>query len=84
MFMIGAGRTANENMFTGRIDEVRLTKAALDPNLFLRAPTGALPCGAWGYLKGDLNQDCRVNMIDMKQYVYDWLFCTDPAYEICW
>jgi len=36
-----------------------------------------------GYITGDLNHDCYVNLEDFALLSRDWLQCNDPAYEIC-
>lgn len=50
--------TANR-YFNGKMDEVRI---------------GWLPdCGDWGYLGGDINQDCFVDFTDFAQMASNWL-----------
>jgi hypothetical protein len=40
-------------------------------------------CGAWGYLLGDLNKDCIVDLEDFAEIAQDWLLCTLPADVTC-
>ena len=43
------------------------------------------PCGEEGtvYLPGDLNKDCYIDMVDLAEFLEDWLECTDPVNEEC-
>jgi len=47
--------------------------------------TGTLQaeCGDWGYLGGDVNRDCRVNLADLAIMAQGWLGCTDPQTPGC-
>ena len=36
-------------------------------------------CGTWGYLAGDLNQDCRVDLADLAVIGEVWMATTDPT-----
>jgi hypothetical protein len=52
-----------------------------DANLW-RPPS----CGAEGYLKGDINKDCAVDMHDVAKLAQGWLLSTnpnDPTYIDC-
>jgi hypothetical protein len=40
-------------------------------------------CGSWGYLPTDFNEDCVVDLADLKTFVAQWLACTDPQGEDC-
>lgn len=51
----------------GNLDHIRFTNRALNPTEFLNAQ-----CGAWGYLQGDLNFNCRVDMPDFAVIAADW------------
>lgn len=42
-----------------------------------------LECGAWGYHRADLNQDCYVNLIDFSLFASDWLECSVPFETNC-
>lgn len=42
-----------------------------------------LECGDWGYKRGDLNFDCKVDFIDFAIFAEDWLKCTRPDDEEC-
>ena len=49
--------------FWGQIDEVRISEAVpSEPN-----------CGFEGYLDGDINYDCYVDLEDLKELVNNWL-----------
>lgn len=37
-----------------------------------------LQCGDWGFMRGDVNQDCDVNLIDFAIITANWLNCTTP------
>ncbi|HBG28834.1 MAG: hypothetical protein A2Y10_03630 [Planctomycetes bacterium GWF2_41_51] len=67
-----AGTGYNDWMASGRIDEIRYSKAVLTPDNFLNKYP---PCGAWGYLKGDLNKDCSVDFLDFAFIAENWLEC---------
>ena len=40
-------------------------------------------CGDWGYLAGDVNHDCKVNLVDLAMTASDWLRCTVPDQAGC-
>jgi hypothetical protein len=40
-------------------------------------------CGAWGYAAADLNQDCRVNLLDLVIFATCWLDCSYPDQINC-
>jgi hypothetical protein len=40
-------------------------------------------CGDWGYLPSDLFKDCIVDLLDLRQWVIDWLRCNDPGEPTC-
>ncbi len=40
-------------------------------------------CGSWGFLRGDINQDCKVNIEDLVEVVDDWVECTFPDSSDC-
>lgn len=35
-------------------------------------------CGAAGYLEGDINENCEVDLFDLAIFAIDWLECTIP------
>jgi hypothetical protein len=35
-------------------------------------------CGAWGYDKLDINEDCYINLVEVAMLYTQWLFCTEP------
>lgn len=57
------------------------------------------PCGSWGFLDMDLNQDCQVDIVDLSEMIQQWidvyklpdfamlseqwLFCTHPYGQGC-
>lgn len=43
----------------------------------------SLSCGAWGYVNGDVNNDCYVNFADVSEFVEKWLQCNNPVVELC-
>ena len=59
---------------TWSIDELRIGTT-------YRSVAGGSLCGRPGtvYLKGDINQDCYVDLNDLVLFVQDWLGCTDPS-----
>jgi hypothetical protein len=42
-----------------------------------------IPCGGFGYLKGDITRDCIINFKDFSILAEDWLICNDPAGDNC-
>jgi len=40
-------------------------------------------CGEWGYPRGDINRDCRVNIYDFAMMADDWLKCSEPYEDGC-
>jgi hypothetical protein len=40
-------------------------------------------CGSWGYLPTDFNEDCIVDIQDLKTLAGAWLDCTDPQGSGC-
>ena len=62
-----------ENTVGGKYDN-----ASLFPNFTLKA-AGTGSCGDWGYLDGDLDPDCVVNLGDFAVFAEEWMACTDPA-----
>lgn len=71
MFVGGTSTTGRR--LWGSIDEFRIS------NLEMPEPQ----CGDFGYLEADLNQDCIVDILDLKLFVADWLRCTadEPGCE---
>ena len=59
---------------------------AFHPDEFF-VPEQFLPdiCGDEGtaYKLTDINQDCRVNLLDLEIFVQEWLSCTDPSNAAC-
>jgi hypothetical protein len=45
--------------------------------------TAGLVCGDNGYVYGDLNYDCKVNLADFASFADNWLKCTDPVVDGC-
>ena len=40
-------------------------------------------CGDWGYLEGDTNNDCQINILDFEKVAQNWLACSDPQGQGC-
>jgi hypothetical protein len=40
-------------------------------------------CGYWGYLKGDLDENCVLDFADLAILAKHWLMCTDPLGSEC-
>ncbi len=53
--------------FWGYMDEMRFSVVA------------EADCGQWGYLEGDLDGNCYVDVNDLQLFALDWLDTTDPA-----
>jgi hypothetical protein len=41
-------------------------------------------CGMWSWLKGDVNYDCKVDILDLAEFAAGWLGCTTPYEAECW
>jgi len=52
----------------GQIDEIRISDVART-EFGLQLPDA---CGDWGYMSGDVNHDCYVNLLDFAQMAEDW------------
>jgi hypothetical protein len=63
---IGCRYTPGE-FFWGYMDEMRFSVAK------------PVDCGVWGYLDGDLDGNCYVDVNDLQLLALDWLDTTDPA-----
>ena len=40
-------------------------------------------CGDWGYLPGDITENCTVDEEDLFEMAVDWLRCTDSRDSRC-
>ena len=40
-------------------------------------------CGRWGFFRGDIDQNCEVNLLDFASLSGQWLNCTDPLNAAC-
>jgi len=56
--------------YVGAIDELGISNK---PGLL------SSQCGDFGYLTGDTNKDCYVDLADVADFSSDWLKCTDPC-----
>lgn len=45
--------------------------------------TDALVCGDFGYVDGDADGNCKVDMADFARMASGWMNCTDPAVDGC-
>ena len=59
--------------YVGQIDEVQINSEVLD----------TFGCGMWGYLAGDINKDCKVDLADFAVLAESWLKCTNPDVPEC-
>ena len=59
-----------------RFDGAKRWARAYIDNLSLYELTDG--CGSWGYMPTDFNEDCVVDLEDMKTLLSAWLDCTDP------
>jgi hypothetical protein len=62
------GRRYNGQNFWGYLDEMKLSQAVYE-----------VECGAWGYLPGDINEDCVVDDVDLQIMTEEWLNTTEPT-----
>jgi hypothetical protein len=49
----------------------------------LYLPSEELECGEFGYLAGDFNRDCVIDIQDLVTIANAWLLCSDPADPTC-
>ncbi|HUV40724.1 MAG TPA: hypothetical protein VMW23_02920 [Sedimentisphaerales bacterium] len=61
--------------------QVVWSKTATVPDLF--KGDIELECGDWGYKRGDINYDCKVDFMDFAILALDWLDCTTPGGAGC-
>ncbi|MBN2376265.1 MAG: LamG domain-containing protein [Sedimentisphaerales bacterium] len=40
-------------------------------------------CGRWGYDPMDFNKDCYIDLLDMAEFMSEWLVCTQPYETGC-
>lgn len=72
--IVGAYNSSTvDRFFWGMIDEVRVSNAVMP----------SLVCGDLGYLNGDFNRDCYVDIDDFVIMVNNWLSCTFPGNPEC-
>ncbi len=73
LYVGGFDASNAERRFYGTLDEVRISQAIeADPE-----------CGYWGYHPADLNQDCYVNLLDLKLMLENWMDCSIPNQPGC-
>ena len=52
------------------------------PEVTINEPA-VCPCQRYGYLDGDLNEDCRIDILDFEAVSKKWQDCTDPLGVDC-
>jgi hypothetical protein len=62
---------------TNRMFAFSLTLDSLDANVY------EVSVSCIGQFESDLNDDCRVDLLDFAMIVQSWLECTDPSDENC-
>jgi hypothetical protein len=75
---IGYNEEMNGRFFSGVIDQVRIHNVGLSQAKIREQYTadgGSKICP--GYLVGDLNQDCYVDLYDFAQLAENWMLCND-------
>jgi hypothetical protein len=86
-YSLGGNSLWNSRYFDGQIDEVRIYDDALTAAeiqvLYREFDDISDLCGSMGYLPGDLNYDCRVDLKDMAILASEWLRCTQPEDAMC-
>jgi len=63
------GTGYNSWLFSGRIDEIRYSRIAIDTEDYLNYPF----CSVWGFKASDFNEDCYVNIQDFAMLADNWL-----------
>lgn len=86
-YTIGGNAYLNARYFDGQIDEVRIYDYALTPaeiqvlcHEFDEIPN---QCGNLGFLPGDLDYDCHVDLKDIAVFAGEWMECTKPEDSMC-
>jgi len=67
-FYIGKRYNSNTNYFWGYIDEFKISQTVYN-----------VGCGAWGYLPGDIDENCVVGISDLDLLADQWLMTTEPS-----
>jgi hypothetical protein len=62
-----------ENMMTGKWND-----ASKFQQYTLVNTLSPQPCGEWGYIGADLNQDCSVSLLDFVKVAQSWMSCIVP------
>jgi hypothetical protein len=72
------------NLSYMNIDGSGLANAYIDGQIVATAETYYLTCADMEvFYPADINQDCYVNMVDLVQFMQNWLDCNDPGNPDC-
>ncbi len=79
-FTVGSEFLSGGRCFDGKIDELRISNAAIADGSRLY---GGLKLGDLGYYDADLNFDGYVNLEDLLIFAHSWLDCNDSENPAC-
>lgn len=87
-YTLGGNAGIDARYFDGQIDELYIYSQVLSPQEITDLMDGIEPeeefvCGDSGYLPGDVNKDCNVDLKDLAVMSSNWLKCTDMNLERC-
>ena len=70
-------------LWLSRSSSVALATGAHDGTHMGALPVADPKCGEWGYLEGDLDENCYVDVRDLARFADQWLNCTDSENLYC-
>ncbi|MHB9071804.1 MAG: FG-GAP-like repeat-containing protein [Sedimentisphaerales bacterium] len=82
----GIGILIGDNDASDGVNDVLLLDVSsmeIPSSYHIASLTNGLVCGDNGYVYGDLNYNCKVNMVDFALFADNWLKCTDPGVVGC-
>jgi hypothetical protein len=74
-----------------RTDTIKFTMASSDPafdgislsDVLVTIYDNDGDCGEWGFLSGDIDENCYIDLDDLRLFIADWLGCTTPGDASC-
>jgi len=75
-------RDALDAHYSGLLDDIMVYKGPMTDEAITEIYE-SYQCGGWGYLSGDVNKNCIIDLSDLALMAQDWLGCTLPADVTC-
>jgi len=75
-------RDSMDAPYSGLLDDIMVYKGPMTDEAITEIYE-SYQCGGWGYLPGDVNTDCAVDLGDFAMMAQNWLECTLPADVTC-